>query len=546
MPKTSARRATSRPIRPKPTSPSRRAGEVAAEQLRARPVVLPAAVADPPVGRDDVPARREDQREREVGDGGVEDARRVRDGDAALAARLDVDEVVADAVVRDEAEVGEELELVRADAGDGRRRGRRRPAAAPPAATPRAARPRARPRPARETLCVAAILTPSVSPPCVGLPLVVDDRDPVRRRRRARRACTSRADVRGALARCSRTSSRRAPVGHARRDADEDAVGRERTEVVADPGGGQGAAVAAALAGVEGPVVVVNADVPCVVPADVRLLAETAPALVAAADGTTNALSLPSADLFEPLYGPGSAERFHAQRAARSSMAIPNLADDVDTMDDLVRLQLRVGPRTLAALAELATERRVNVVVLSGGVGGARFVRGVVAVAGAASTTVIGNVGDDVEVLGLHVSPDLDSILYALAGLADERARLGTRRRDVARARDGARARRGGLVRARRPRPRPPPRAHAGAARGRAALGRHGAARARRSASRRASCRRPTTGCAPGSTRRPGRSRSRSGSSRAGTATRSTRSASRAPRPRGRRRERSRRSPRRI
>jgi len=45
----------------------------------------------------------------------------------------------------------------------------------------------------------------------------------------------------------------------------------------------------------------------------------------------------------------------------------------------------------------------------------------VIDVAGAASTTVIGNVGDDVEVLGLHVSPDLDSILYALAGLADER-----------------------------------------------------------------------------------------------------------------------------
>ena len=62
----------------------------------------------------------------------------------------------------------------------------------------------------------------------------------------------------------------------------------------------------------------------------------------------------------------------------------------------------------------------MNVVVLSGGVGGARFVRGVAAVAGPASTTVIGNVGDDVEVLGLHVSPDLDSILYALAGLADE------------------------------------------------------------------------------------------------------------------------------
>lgn len=145
------------------------------------------------------------------------------------------------------------------------------------------------------------------------------------------------------------------PVGPVRVVTPEaDVAPEEATDVefVADPGEGQGAAVAAALAGVEGPVVVLNADVPCVVPADIRLLAETAPALVAAADGTTNALSLPSADLFEPLYGPGSAERFHAQYGA-VSMALPNLADDVDTMDDLIRLQLRVGPRTLAALAGL-------------------------------------------------------------------------------------------------------------------------------------------------------------------------------------------------
>jgi 2-phospho-L-lactate guanylyltransferase (CobY/MobA/RfbA family) len=125
---------------------------------------------------------------------------------------------------------------------------------------------------------------------------------------------------------------------------------------VADQRGGQGAAVTAALVGVDGPVVVVNADLPCVVPADIRLLAETAPALVAAADGTTNALSLPSADLFAPLYGPGSAERFHAHCGA-VSMALPNLADDVDTMDDLARLQLRVGPRTLVELGRL--QRRV-------------------------------------------------------------------------------------------------------------------------------------------------------------------------------------------
>ena len=62
----------------------------------------------------------------------------------------------------------------------------------------------------------------------------------------------------------------------------------------------------------------------------------------------------------------------------------------------------------------------MRVVVLSGGVGGARFVQGVVGAVPADDVTVVGNVGDDVEVLGLHVSPDLDSILYALAGLNDE------------------------------------------------------------------------------------------------------------------------------
>jgi LPPG:FO 2-phospho-L-lactate transferase len=62
----------------------------------------------------------------------------------------------------------------------------------------------------------------------------------------------------------------------------------------------------------------------------------------------------------------------------------------------------------------------VKVTLLSGGVGGARFARGLVAAAGAGNVTVVGNVGDDLEVLGMSVSPDLDSILYALAGLNDE------------------------------------------------------------------------------------------------------------------------------
>src|SRR5439155_1713138 len=101
-------------------------------------------------------------------------------------------------------------------------------------------------------------------------------------------------------------------------------------EVVDDPGGGQGPAVLAGLAGLEpGTILILNADVPCVVPDDLRLLLAATPAggiaLVEALDGTTNALSVPAREAFADLY-----------------------------------------------------------------------------------------------VLGLHVSPDLDSILYALAGLNDE------------------------------------------------------------------------------------------------------------------------------
>jgi LPPG:FO 2-phospho-L-lactate transferase len=61
----------------------------------------------------------------------------------------------------------------------------------------------------------------------------------------------------------------------------------------------------------------------------------------------------------------------------------------------------------------------VKVVCLSGGVGGAKLARGLHEVLAPGELTVIGNVGDDVELLGLHVSPDLDSVLYALAGLED-------------------------------------------------------------------------------------------------------------------------------
>jgi 2-phospho-L-lactate guanylyltransferase len=129
-------------------------------------------------------------------------------------------------------------------------------------------------------------------------------------------------------------------------------------EPVADPGGGQGTAVAAALErAAPGTVLVVNADLPCVVPHDLRTLAGPAElgaiGYVEADDGTTNALALPEAGLFAPLFGGGSAARFrdHAARLGVTaiSCAIPNLADDVDTFEDLRRIGLRAGPRTQAA-----------------------------------------------------------------------------------------------------------------------------------------------------------------------------------------------------
>ena len=144
-------------------------------------------------------------------------------------------------------------------------------------------------------------------------------------------------------------------------DAEGADVAREAgASVVADPGGGQGAAVVRALDGVEpGAALIVNSDVPCAVPDDLRSLLAATPAggiaLVEATDGTTNALSISAAETFAPLYGRDSASRFRAHARDLGidavSVVIPNLSDDVDPMDDLSRLQLRLGPRSQAALA---------------------------------------------------------------------------------------------------------------------------------------------------------------------------------------------------
>jgi len=63
----------------------------------------------------------------------------------------------------------------------------------------------------------------------------------------------------------------------------------------------------------------------------------------------------------------------------------------------------------------------MHIVVLAGGIGGARFLRGVRAHAQAtgAEVTAVVNVGDDISLHGLRICPDLDSVMYGLGGGAD-------------------------------------------------------------------------------------------------------------------------------
>ncbi len=61
----------------------------------------------------------------------------------------------------------------------------------------------------------------------------------------------------------------------------------------------------------------------------------------------------------------------------------------------------------------------MNFVVFSGGVGGAKFAEGMARSVGADSLTVIVNTADDLELYGLSISPDVDTVMYTLAGIAN-------------------------------------------------------------------------------------------------------------------------------
>lgn len=130
----------------------------------------------------------------------------------------------------------------------------------------------------------------------------------------------------------------------------------QRATLVDDPGVGQGGAVAAALGAAGQRVLIVNADLPCIAASDIVSLKAATPtngmALVAAQDGTTNALGLSSSKLFAPLYGSNSAERFrlHGKSLGVEVVLadIPMLAGDVDMIEDLERLRPCFGNRTRA------------------------------------------------------------------------------------------------------------------------------------------------------------------------------------------------------
>ena len=67
------------------------------------------------------------------------------------------------------------------------------------------------------------------------------------------------------------------------------------------------------------------------------------------------------------------------------------------------------------------------ITALAGGVGAARFLTGLVRLVSAKDLSIIVNTGDDIELFGLHISPDIDIIMYTLAGIVDEEKGWGIR-----------------------------------------------------------------------------------------------------------------------
>ena len=288
---------------------------------------------------------------------------------------------------------------------------------------------------------------------------------------------------------------------------------RVRRDLVADPGGGQGAAVAAALAGPTSPCSSSTPTSRAPSPHDLRAL------LGGDAGGRPRARRrrrrhderalARGARALRPALRPGqrgAVLRARGRASAATRCRRRSRTSRTTSTRWRTSHRLQFAARAAHAGRALALHRRRGVKdrSCSRAASAARASRGRCSRWSSRPTlTVVGNVGDDLEVLGLHVSPDLDTVLYTLAGLSDEERGWG-REGETWNALDTVeRARRRGLVPARRPRPRAAPRARAGPAPRASRSRRSRRGSPRRSASRRGSCPRPTTACARGSRRPP-------------------------------------------
>jgi LPPG:FO 2-phospho-L-lactate transferase len=70
---------------------------------------------------------------------------------------------------------------------------------------------------------------------------------------------------------------------------------------------------------------------------------------------------------------------------------------------------------------------KAMITALAGGVGAARFLTGLVELVNQKDLSIIVNTGDDIELFGLHISPDVDIVTYTLAGIVDEEKGWGIR-----------------------------------------------------------------------------------------------------------------------
>ena len=293
----------------------------------------------------------------------------------------------------------------------------------------------------------------------------------------ARAGCRRRSAPRSALAMLGdvvEAAARRRPnvAGRDRRCGRPPRRSRaRRAEVVDDPGGGQGAAVAAALADVDGALPRRerrSSARPAV--GSRRARRATAPRPGRGRRGRRRddeRARVAAAEVFQPLYGPGSAAQFRAHAVALElpfeDLALPNLVDDVDTLAR-PRAGRRPG-RVHATRSLLEAIAPVKVVCLSGGVGGAKLA------AGLHDVTRAGGADGDRQRRRRRrgarparlARPRLDPVRPRR--LERRGTRLGARRRELADARVGEGVGRRELVHARRSRPRAPSRPHAGTSR---------------------------------------------------------------------------------